>query len=142
MKIFYNYQKWFLSLAVAVSSLAFMTLAVAPSPVVATDTLKNFNDAVTLTNDFSTKAGYTTATVPAPETVIGKIIGYTLSFLGVVFFVLIVYAGWQWLTAAGEEEKITKAKSLIINSVIGLIIVFSAYLISAFVVGKVAESIV
>lgn len=53
-----------------------------------------------------------------------------MGFLGIVFFILIIYAGILWMTAAGQEDKITKAKKILASSTIGLVIVFGAYLIA------------
>ena len=64
---------------------------------------------------------------------IGKIIGTALSFVGVLFLVLIIYAGLLWMTAQGNDTKIATARGIITNAVIGLIIVMSAYAITAFV---------
>jgi len=70
---------------------------------------------------------------PLPK-LIGKYINIFLSILGVLFVILIVYGGYSWMTAYGNEQKLTKAKDTIINAVIGLIIVLAAYTISSFVV--------
>lgn len=67
------------------------------------------------------------------NTRIGSVIGILLSFVGVIFLILIIYAGISWMTASGNQEKVTKAKDLIINAVIGLIIVLAAYAITAFI---------
>jgi hypothetical protein len=64
---------------------------------------------------------------------IGNIISYALGFVGVIFLVLMIAGGLLWMTAAGNEERVTKAKSLITNAVIGMVIVFSAYAITYFV---------
>lgn len=61
---------------------------------------------------------------------IGKIIKYLLSFLGIIFFLIIIYAGWLWMTAGGNEEQITKAKDLLKNSFIGIIIIITAGVVS------------
>lgn len=63
----------------------------------------------------------------------GRVIGVVLSFVGVIFLILMIYAGISWMTAVGNEQQITKARDLLINSIIGLIIVFAAYAITAFV---------
>ncbi len=47
---------------------------------------------------------------PPLEVVIATIIGTILSVLGVIALVMIIYAGFQWMTASGNEEKITNAK--------------------------------
>jgi len=64
---------------------------------------------------------------------IGKIVGAVLAFVGIIFFVLIIYGGFMWMTAGGDEQKVTKAKDLITQAVIGLIIVLAAYAITAFI---------
>ncbi len=71
----------------------------------------------------------TGGSAPLPE-IIGKIIGVFLSFLGVIFFVLIIYGGFMWMTAAGNNDQITKAKSVITSAAIGLLIILSAYVIT------------
>ena len=66
--------------------------------------------------------------------IVGKIIGNVLIFLGTIAVVLIVYAGFLWMTAGGNEEQIKKARGLLINAVIGLIITLAAYGIAHYVV--------
>ncbi len=63
-----------------------------------------------------------------------------LGLLGVIFLVLIIYAGYNWMTAQGEEEKVTKAKDTLQRAVIGLIIVIGAYAISYFVIDRLVFS--
>jgi len=92
-----------------------------------------------------TNAGYYvesagTADEAATAALVGQIIAVILSFLGVVFLVIIIYSGFQWMTAGGNEETITKAKKRIVNSVIGLVIVFTAYLITYFITNVLIET--
>ncbi|MCD4705794.1 hypothetical protein K8R61_01810 [bacterium] len=61
---------------------------------------------------------------------IGKIVGVFLSFLGVIFFMLVVYGGFMWMTAAGNQDKVGTAKKIIGNAALGIIIVLSAYIIT------------
>jgi cytochrome bd-type quinol oxidase subunit 2 len=75
-----------------------------------------------------------------PREVVGKIIKVVLSLLGMVFTVLLVYAGYLWMTAGGEEEPITKAKSIIRNSIIGLLVVLTAYAVTQFVLKGLIQS--
>jgi amino acid transporter len=65
--------------------------------------------------------------------IIQQIITVILSLLGVIFLILMIWSGYNWMTAGGEEEKIKKAQSTIKRAIIGLIIVVSAYAISYFV---------
>ncbi|OGY51723.1 MAG: hypothetical protein A3J59_03580 [Candidatus Buchananbacteria bacterium RIFCSPHIGHO2_02_FULL_56_16] len=71
---------------------------------------------------------------------IADIIKLVLSILGIILIVLIIYAGFLWMTAAGNEDKISKAKKTIAAAVIGLAIVLSAYLITAFVITQLIEA--
>lgn len=62
-----------------------------------------------------------------------------LSLVGTIFLLLTVYAGFLWMTAQGNEEKVTKAKDIVTQTVIGLAITLGAYAITAFVTGKLAS---
>lgn len=64
---------------------------------------------------------------------VGLLVQALLGILGVVFLILIIYAGILWMTAAGNEDRVKKAQSILKNSVIGIIIVMTAYAISYFV---------
>lgn len=67
------------------------------------------------------------------EVVVGQMISALLSMLAVIFIILIIYAGFLWMTASGEESKIKKAKDIIIAATIGLVIVLASYSITIFV---------
>ncbi len=65
--------------------------------------------------------------------VIGRVIKFLLSFLAVIFIILIIYGGFMWMTAQGNEGKVETAKKIIIRSVIGGAIIAIAYLVTWFV---------
>lgn len=92
------------------------------------------NIAAEITNNtgvVQTQAGYSdTVTV---GTVVGTIIKAFLGLLGIIFVILMIIAGFNWMTAGGDEDKINKAKDTIRAAVIGLIIVVAAYAITYFV---------
>jgi len=44
-----------------------------------------------------------------------------------------ITGGISWMMAGGNQEKVGKAKKIIISAIIGLVIVFSAYAVTAFV---------
>ena len=67
-----------------------------------------------------------------PNTV-GGIISILLSFVGTLFFIFIIISGIQWMTAGGNEEKVTKARTRIIQASIGLAITVAAYFITWFI---------
>lgn len=70
---------------------------------------------------------------------ISTVIRVVLSLVGTIFLLLTIYAGILWMTAQGEEEKVTKAKGIITTAVIGLIIVMSAYAITYFVTNTLTK---
>ena len=74
-----------------------------------------------------------TPTETSMAEVVATVIKGFLSLLGVIFVVLIIVAGYNWMTAAGDEEKVTKAKQTLQRAIIGLIIIIAAYAITYFV---------
>ncbi len=65
---------------------------------------------------------------------IGKLINVFLSVLGIIFVVLVVYAGYLWMTDAGEASKAKKAKGILGTAIIGIVLTLAAYAISNFVI--------
>lgn len=90
--------------------------------------------------DDTAKAARLNITDKTPAEFVGDIIGYALSFIGVVFFVLMIYGGLRWMTARGNSEIVEKAKNIIETAVIGIIIVFLAYTVTNFVINKLVQS--
>lgn len=74
-----------------------------------------------------------------PE-IIGTLINVFLSILGIIFLVLVLYAGFLWMTAAGDTGKVDKAKTLLTQAIIGLILILASYAIANFVVDAIARS--
>ena len=60
---------------------------------------------------------------------------WILGMVGVLSLVMFIYGGFTFLVSAGSSESIKKAKNILVASVIGLIIVFSSWLIIKFVIG-------
>lgn len=71
---------------------------------------------------------------------IGKIINVAFGLLGIVFVVLILYAGFTWMTAQGDTKAVDKAKTMLTQAVIGLIIMVLAYSITGFVMRSISEA--
>ncbi len=63
-------------------------------------------------------------------TLIGRFISIALGILGLVFVIYVVYAGFLYLTAQGEETNVKKAKKMLSQAVIGLVLIVSAYAIT------------
>ncbi len=70
-----------------------------------------------------------------------RIINIFLGFLGVIGVSIVLYAGFVWMTAGGNEEKITTAKKLLINAGIGLAIIMSSFAITSFVLNRLQGAI-
>jgi len=80
--------------------------------------------------------------VPFAEALI-YIVNVLLGFVGIVFFILLIYGGYLWMNARGNEEQVAKAKKIIQEVVIGLIIILIARLFTEFLLiqfGKAADA--
>lgn len=97
------------------------------------DTLKNLNKTANKAYTGSETGSITGSVGQSLPTLVGKIIGTVLSFLGVIFMVLMIYGGFLWMLDRGEGSHAKKAKDLIEAAIIGLVIVMSAYAITAWI---------
>ncbi|MBU1038930.1 Ig-like domain-containing protein [Patescibacteria group bacterium] len=77
---------------------------------------------------------------PLIETV-ANIINIFLGVLGIIAVVLIIYAGYIWLTSQGNEEKITQAKKILSSAVIGLVIILASFGIATFIFNRLTGAI-
>ena len=82
--------------------------------------------------DTGYEAGYDEAglTDVSVEDTTGKVIKMILGYIGVFFLLLTIYAGFVWMLARGNEQEIEKAKKILQNAIIGLIVVLFAYAIT------------
>ena len=114
------------------SSLVTLGLTAALLPMVASAQSPNpFLSGQNLVNNVSNSAGISTsASLPV---IIGRIINVLLTFLGIIFLVLVLYAGFLWMTAQGDSKQVDKAKAMIQQSIIGLVVIVAGYAISNFV---------
>jgi len=74
------------------------------------------------------------------ENIVINFIQILLGFLGLIFVVLIIWSGFQWMTAGGNSSAIDAAKKRLTNAVIGLFIILAAYAITDFIVTEVYNS--
>jgi len=68
-----------------------------------------------------------------PIDIVVKVIRYILSTTALIFLALIILSGFRWMTSAGNEESVSKAKKVISSALIGIVIIFLAYSITLFV---------
>jgi len=74
-----------------------------------------------------------------PRVIIARVINIALGFLGIVAVVIILLAGFKWMTGGGNEDKIEEAKKLLTAGVIGLVIILAAWGIATFVVNRLYD---
>ncbi len=110
-----------------------VALATTPPPASAADP-DNFGlnplDSLTIQTD----------TKDAREVII-DIINLALTFLGLIAVILILWGGFKWMTAGGNDENVEAAKKIIIAAVIGLAIILSAYAIANFFISSIGTAV-
>lgn len=114
-------------------SLAIITiisLSLISLPVSAQSSIINNND-----------TNYETGSYDADD-ILGIVINVTNIILGLVgslTLLMFIYGGFSFIMAAGSSEKVSKAKGILTAAVVGLVIVFSSYLIIKFVLGALGR---
>ena len=90
-----------------------------------------------LSQVIATKSGYGQVDGSTLSETVGEIIRIILGLLGTVFLCLTVYAGFLWMTAAGNSEQVEKALGILKTAIIGLVIILASYSISYFVLDSI-----
>lgn len=128
LKTFYQQRELFVILALFLGAL-FLPLNVAAQTTQApADVAQDFG----LNENFDIAVGQKTDL----KDTVADVINIILGFLGIVAVILIMYAGWLYLTARGNEDQVKKAKLILRNALIGLVIIFAAWGITAFVINQ------
>ncbi len=68
-----------------------------------------------------------------PIDVVAKVIQGALGLVAIIFFIMIIIAGFRWMTAGGNEETITNAKKNISNAIVGLVVILFSYAVTYFI---------
>ena len=118
--------KLFILCLIAGSLMANMALAAGTTGM---DRLKNTATAI----GFSTEA-------IQPQTVAMQIVLAALGFVGLIFLIMIIYAGYQWMTAGGNEEKVKEAKKRIQYAIIGIVVILAAFAITTYIANVMIKS--
>ncbi|RMD50430.1 hypothetical protein D6827_04030, partial [Candidatus Parcubacteria bacterium] len=71
---------------------------------------------------------------------IAKLIRVFLNVLGIIAVILVLYGGFVWMTAGGNDDKVNKAKKILLNAGIGLFIILTSYSITTFVLNSLLNS--
>lgn len=114
-------------------SILFSLSLFAALPVLAVDSAVAPDIVGEITNQMDMAGATSGLSVQDPRLTVARFINVFLGILGTIFIAYIVYAGYLWMTAGGEEEKTTAAKTHIRNAVIGLVIILAAFSINLLV---------
>jgi len=115
-------------IACATLTTAMLSVLASPAAAQVTKSLQNGLQAA------GGNAGYTSGGTTDLKQIVGALISEALGLLGVVLLAILIYAGFLWMTAQGDDTKVKKAKDMIFQAVIGLIIIVAAYAIADFVI--------
>lgn len=102
-------------------------------PFSSTHALGSLNDAGKNLTPAKNAAGYQEGDIGS---ITGQVINTALQLVGIIFLGLMVYAGYLWMTAAGDESQIDKAKKIVTSAIIGLVLTMSAYAITTLVTSR------
>ncbi len=83
--------------------------------------------------------GYTE--IKGPGEVVFNVISLLLGFLGIASVFVMMYGGFLWLTAGGEENKAKQGSTLLFQAFIGLVIILSAYMVTYFVLANLTAAV-
>jgi hypothetical protein len=73
--------------------------------------------------------------INTPQAFIGKVINSILGVVGSLALLMFVYGGLIWMTSSGNQEKVKKGRDTLMWAAIGLVIIFSAYGLTRFIIG-------
>lgn len=108
-------------------------------PVKADDAL--FNSQIGI-NEIGGSYGKNAGNKPADiRLIIVNIVQIILGFLAIIFLILTVYAGFRYMTAAGNEDQTKKAISQITNAVIGLLIILASWVLTASIIKYLTRAV-
>jgi hypothetical protein len=63
-----------------------------------------------------------------------------LGFIGLIFVILMIIAGFKWMNAQGDESKVEEAQKQLRMAVIGLLIILAAWGITLFAVNAIVNA--
>lgn len=73
--------------------------------------------------------GATELTTTNPRDTAINVIRWILGILGLIAVSVVLYGGFTWMTAAGNEEKVGQAKKILTYSIIGLVIILLSFIL-------------
>ncbi|MDD5527904.1 MAG: pilin [Patescibacteria group bacterium] len=66
---------------------------------------------------------------------------WILGSIGAIALLFFVYGGFVFILSGGNEEKVREGKTILMNAIIGLVIVFASYLIIQFSAGLLGANV-
>lgn len=129
-------QRFLRSLKIGFVGWVLPVVAFAQSPI---DALTNRMDVIgrRAFNQPNITSGYAARDVLVIK--VAQIFGVFLSLLGFLFIVLIMYGGYLYMTARGNEQQVETATNIIRQSIIGVIIIMISVALSAFILGNLVD---
>lgn len=83
------------------------------------------------------QAGFDSTEAASPLVIANQIIRLILSVVGIGMLASTIYAGFLWMTAGGNDDQVGKAKKILRNSLVALILITSAYSLSYFIARRI-----
>lgn len=77
---------------------------------------------------------------PSIQVMIARIIRTVIGFVGIIAVVMILYAGFLYMTAGGNTTRLATAKKILTQAIVGLVIVLTSFTIVHFIVGRLVEA--
>jgi len=73
--------------------------------------------------------------------IITRLILVVLSLLSIIFLALIIYAGFRYMTAAGNQEQVSKSIAQIRDATIGLLIIIASWAVTYYILQGVSKAV-
>lgn len=73
-----------------------------------------------------------------PSEVAGRVIKAVLAIIGSIFLMMIIYGGFIWMTAAGNDSKVQTGRNVLVWAIIGIIVIFLAWMLVAVIFESLA----
>jgi len=89
-----------------------------------------------LTNPLSGVCKAETTGQQCVQLIIGNVIKAALGVVGSIALLMMTWGGYRWLTAMGNSERVEKGKDTLIWAALGLVVIFAAYAITSYIIGK------
>lgn len=71
--------------------------------------------------------------------ILGRLVATMVGFAGALGLIILVYGGFQWLTAVGNPEKIKKGQDIMFWAIVGLVVMFGAYVATRYLIAVLTQ---